>query len=177
MIGIKRITTGDSQYYDYMEQLLTASFPVEEYRDLNELREYTDHTPIFYCNIILEDDSPVGLVTYWDLGNFYYIEHFAIDPNQRNGGYGRKLLEYLADFLKKPIVLEVEHPTEEMAKRRIGFYQRHGYTLWEKEYFQPPYKIGHSDLPMYLMIQGDLEPEKDFENVKRQIHRIVYNVQ
>lgn len=176
MIKIKRITTGDSQYYDYMEKLLTVSFPVEEYRDLNELREYTDHTPNFYCNIILEDDGPVGLVTYWDLGDFYYIEHFAIDPNQRNGGYGRKLLEHLAGFLKKPIVLEVEHPTEEMAKRRIGFYQRHGYTLWEKEYFQPPYKSGCSDLPMYLMVQGDLEPEKDFENVKKQIHRVVYNV-
>lgn len=175
MIGIKRITTKDSQYYDYAEQLLIASFPEEEYRDLKELRTYTDTRPNFFCNIILEGSTPVGLVTYWDLDQFYYIEHLAVDPSQRNGGYGRKLLEFLAGFLKKPIVLEVEHPTEEMSQRRINFYQRQGYILWEKEYFQPPYKAGHNKLPMYLMAQGNLDPEKDFETVKAQLYRVVYN--
>lgn len=175
MIRIKRITTADSQYYDYMENLLVASFPVEEYRDLQELKVYTDTRPNFYCNIIFNDAMPVGLITYWDLGEFYYIEHFAIDPSQRNGGYGQELLKYLAGFLKKPIVLEVEHPTEEMAQRRISFYQRQGYVLWGKAYFQPPYKPGHDKLPMYLMALGDLTPERDFETVKTQLHRVVYN--
>lgn len=176
MIGIKRITTKDKSYYDFLEQLLIASFPVEEYRDLDILKEYTDTLPHFYCNIILEDTTPIGLVTYWDLDSFYYIEHFAIDPNQRNGGYGRKLLNYLSETLHKPIVLEVEHPTEEMAQRRINFYQRQGYKLWEKEYFQPPYRDGYNELPMYIMVQGDLDPEKDFDMVKKRIHKDVYNV-
>lgn len=175
MIGIKRITTEDKQYYDYIEQLLIASFPVEEYRDLKEFRNYTDTLNHFYCNIILDDTTPVGLVTYWDLGGFYYIEHFAIDATQRNGGYGRKLLEHLASLLDKPIVLEVEHPTEEIAQRRINFYQRQGYTLWNKEYFQPPYKAGYSELPMYIMAYGGLNPDTDFEMVKDQLHRVVYN--
>lgn len=176
MIGIKRITTADTQYYNYIEQLLIASFPVEEYRDLNILKEYTDTRTNFYCNIILDDQVPVGLLTYWDLGNFYYIEHFAIDPDQRNSGYGRKLLNLLTGILKRPIVLEVEHPTEEMAQRRINFYQRQGYILWEKEYFQPPYRVGYDNLPMYLMVNGNLNAEKDFETVKSKIHHEVYNV-
>jgi GNAT superfamily N-acetyltransferase len=174
MIGIKRITTGDSRYYDYVERLLTTSFPAEEYRDLQELRAYTDTVPHFYCHIVLEDETPIGLVTYWDLGGFYYVEHLAVDPNRRNGGYGHGLLEYLADRLKKPIVLEVERPTEEMSRRRINFYRRHGYALWEKDYFQPPYKSGYDKLPMYLMVKGDLNPEEDFESVKECIHRAVY---
>lgn len=176
MIEIKRITTEDKQYYDYVEQLLVASFPVEEYRELAELRNYTDTLTHFYCNIILDDTTPVGLVTYWELRNFYYIEHLAINPNQRNGGYGHELLHYLAHFLKRPIVLEVEHPTEEMAQRRIHFYQRQGYVLWDKEYFQPPYRVGYSKLPMRLMVQGDLSPEKDFEMVNAQLHRVVYGI-
>lgn len=176
MISIKRITTKDSQHYNYMEELLTASFPIEEYRDLAVLRAYTDALPIFHCHIILHANTPIGLVTYWDLDSFYYIEHLAIDPNQRNGGYGRKLLNYLSEFLKKPIVLEVEYPTEEMAKRRINFYQREGYTLWEKEYFQPPYRVGQSNLPMYLMVQGELNPQTDFDMVRTKIYREVYSV-
>jgi len=176
MIQLKRITTESIQLYDYMEKLLMASFPPEEYRDLDILREYANNHPKFYCNIILNHTTPIGLLTYWDLEDFYYIEHFAIDPNQRNGGYGRKLLDYLVEFLEKPIVLEVEHPTEEMAQRRINFYKRQGYILWEKEYIQPPYRPGFPELPMFLMTLGGLTPEKDFENVKRRIHKEVYNI-
>lgn len=176
MIEIKRIATKDKLYYDYIEQLLVSSFPVEEYRDLKEFRSYTDTLAHFYCNIILDDTTPIGLVTYWHLENFYYIEHLAIEPGLRNGGYGRKLLNHLANLLKKPIVLEVERSTEEMAQRRINFYQRQGYILWDKEYFQPPYKAGYSELPMYLMVQGDLNPEKDFEKVETLLHRVVYTI-
>lgn len=177
MITIQRFTTDNNLYYNYMEQLLISAFPVDEYRDLDELRTYIDTRFEFYCNIILEGTSLIGFVSYWDLGNFYYIEHFAIDPNLRNGGHGRKLLDYLSDLLQKPIVLEVELPTEEMAQRRIKFYQRQGYTLWDKEYIQPPYKADSKALSMYLMVRGDLNPETDFDDVKTVLHRMVYNIE
>lgn len=52
MIKFQRITTADTALYGYMEQLMTTSFPWEEYRSLDELRNYTDSKPYFYCNII-----------------------------------------------------------------------------------------------------------------------------
>lgn len=173
---IKRIKTTDTELYDYMENLLISSFPEDEYRELGELKEYTDHKPIFFNNIIFNEDKPVGFITYWDLKDFYYIEHFAIDPNQRNGGYGQKILYYLSGIMDKPIVLEVEHPIEEIARRRINFYKRQGFELWENEYFQPPYKIGYNNLPMYLMVKNGLDSKRDFEAVKNKIHKTVYNV-
>ena len=72
-------------------------------------------------------------------------------------------------YLKRPIVLEVERPVEEMAKRRISFYQRQGFTLWEKDYCQPPYKPGDDFLPMYLMVHGELDCEKDFETISQYV--------
>ena len=146
MIKFQRITTTDAALYKYMEQLMTASFPSEEYRPLEELRNYTDSKP-----------------------------HFAIDPSQRNGGHGKNVLNQLCHQLKKPIILEVEMPEEEMAIRRINFYKRQGFTLWEKPYMQPPYKSGDDYLPMLLMAYGDLECDKDFEQVKKCIYREVYN--
>jgi len=159
-----------------MENLLINSFPEDEYRDLQELRDYTDNSPIFFWNIIYADKKPVGLVSYWNLDSFYYIEHFAIDPAQRNGGFGKKLLEKLSNKLDGSIVLEVETPTEEMAERRIAFYKRQGFALWEKEYMQPPYKKGENGLPMFLMVKGNLDMEKDFDRIKQSIYRHVYNV-
>ena len=142
MIRLQPISTSDLQHYKFMEELLIDSFPPEEYRQLEQLREYTDRTGNFHNNIIFDDDLPVGFITYWDFDSFYYVEHFATNPALRNGGYGKRTLEYLCNYLKRPIVLEVERPVEEMAKRRISFYQRQGFTLWEKDYCQPPYKPG-----------------------------------
>lgn len=42
MIRLQRITTADTDLYSYMEKLMTQSFPSEEYRELEELRKYTD---------------------------------------------------------------------------------------------------------------------------------------
>ena len=143
MIRLQRITTADTDLYSYMEKLMTQSFPSEEYRELEELRKYTDTKTHFYNNIIFHNNTPVGLITYWDFGHFYYIEHFAIDPAQRNG---------------------------------INFYQRQGFSLWEKPYQQPPYKTGDNYLPMLIMAYGDIECGKDFDSVKEHIYREVYNV-
>lgn len=176
MIKFQRISTTDTALYNYMEQLLTASFPVEEYRSLDELRSYTDTKKHFYCNLIFHNDNPIGLITYWDFKSFYYVEHFAINPAQRNGGHGKNVLNHLSQLLEHPIVLEVEVPEEEMAIRRINFYKRHGFELWEKQYLQPPYKPGDNYLPMQLMVQGHLQCEKAFEHVKELIYKEVYNI-
>ena len=72
--------------------------------------------------------------------------------------------------------MEVERPIEEMAQRRINFYQRQGFTLWEKDYYQPPYKPGDDFLPMYLMVHGSLDPEKDYEDIRHKLHTVVYGV-
>ena len=67
MIKFQRITTTDAALYKYMEQLMTASFPSEEYRPLEELRNYTDSKPHFYCNIILHQKYS---------GRLYYLLGF-----------------------------------------------------------------------------------------------------
>lgn len=176
MISFQRITTADKSLYNYMESVITASFPTEEYRPLEELRLYTDNKPHFYNNIIFHHDTPIGCITYWHFGKFYYVEHFAIDPARRNGGHGRDALNHLYQILQAPIVLEVETPENEIAQRRINFYKRQGFVLWDKPYLQPPYRPGNEYLPLLLMVHGDLECDKDFQTVKEHIYREVYNV-
>lgn len=176
MIRIQPIHTSDLQHYRFMEELLISAFPPEEYRQLEDLREYTDRKGAFSNNIIFEDDTPIGFITYWEFKRFYYIEHFAINPALRNGGYGKRTLDYLCNYLQRPIVLEVEKPTEDMAKRRIAFYQRQGFVLWEREYYQPPYKPGDPSLPMYLMVHGHLDCQKDFDEIRNTIYQEVYGI-
>ncbi len=176
MIRLQRICSSKSEQYLFMENLLIKSFPPEEYRALKELRTYTEKKNNFYNNIIYDDDNPIGLLTYWEFKDFFYIEHFATDPSLRNNGYGSRTLEYVCKLLSQPIVLEVEYPTEELSQRRISFYQRQGFTLWENNYQQPPYKQGDKFIPMYLMVHGSLNAQQDFEKVKKNIHNEVYGL-
>ena len=73
MIKLQPISTSDLQHYKFMEELLVDAFPPEEYRQLEELREYTDRTGNFHNNIIFDDDLPIGFITYWDFDRFYYV--------------------------------------------------------------------------------------------------------
>jgi len=159
-----------------MESLLISSFPEEEYRPLDELRLFTRDKQCFYNHIILDGDNPVGFITYWMLSNFYYVEHFAMDKRYRNEGYGKETINQLCERIH-PIVLEVEIPNNNLAQRRIEFYLRQGFILWNNFYVQPPYKPGNAAVPMYLMNYGKLNPANDFERVKEEIYREIYNIE
>lgn len=176
MITIQRIRTTHVEYYDFVEQLLTSAFPKEEHRELDLQREHTDNNASFYNNIIFHNDIPVGFIAYWDFNDFYYIEHFAITPGQRDKGYGHKVLTYIDEKLRRPIVLEVEVPVTELSIRRVSFYERLGYKLWEKQYQQPPYRKGGNYIPMYIMARGNLNCEKDFGRIKQRLYKDVYGV-
>ena len=115
MIRLQPINTSDFQHYKFMEELLIDAFPPEEYRELNQLREYTDRVGNFHNNIIFDDDLPIGFITYWDFDSFYYVEHFATNPALRICGDGKRTLEFLCHYLYQPIVLVVVRPIEDMA--------------------------------------------------------------
>lgn len=174
MIEFRKVRTQDEAEYAFVEELMHTAFPPEERREVIQQREYSDHNPLFYNNIILEEDRPIGLISYWNMDDFFYIEHFAIDPNLRNGGYGKHVLEAIKEKLQRPIVLEVEKPTDEISTRRINFYQRLEFMLHEKPYMQPPYRQGDSGLPMLLMTYGNIDMDKDFEKVRNILYKEVY---
>lgn len=174
MIEIKQVKTYDRANYAFVEHLMHTAFPQEERRDTLQQREFSDVHPLFSNNIILEDGTPIGMISYWNMGDFFYIEHFAIDPTLRNGGYGKRVLESIKEQLQGPIVLEVEEPTDEMSSRRINFYKRLGFILIEKTYMQPPYRKGDNELPMFLMVYGEMKMDSNFEKVKNTIYKEVY---
>ena len=176
MINLKRITTSNEKLYAYAEHLLTTSFPLEEYRPLNQWKICTDKQPLFYNNVILSDQTPIGIITFWKFSNFYYVEHFAIDEKLRNQGYGQRVLRILEKDYTKPIILEVEMPTNATAQRRIKFYQNFHFVAWEKEYVQPPYRPNETALPMIIMCRGNLSSHQDFDAVRTKLYQVVYNI-
>ena len=172
-ITIERIRESGSKEYSFVEELLTASFPIDEYRPLDEQRQNVESAGCFHMNLLKLHHEPVGLLSYWQLEGFVYIEHFAVHPSLRGKGYGREAITSLIEE-KQSIVLEVEPPTDELTRRRIAFYSRCGLTLCAKEYIQPAYRAGGNEIPLNLMHCG-VDMERDFERIRECIYRMVYN--
>lgn len=177
MIALQRIRTTDVPARRFLEKLLTSAFPEEEYRPLDQFARLLDREPRFGAELAADDGVPVGFVTGWTLDRFHFIEHLAVHPDRRCGGCGGQILAALQARLRCPIVLEVERPEcadREIAARRIGFYERLGFRLWPNDYRQPPYRPGGREIPMRLMVWGDLAPDRDYDAVADAIHRTVY---
>lgn len=171
-----RIHTTETDY-DYCEDLYIKAFPPAERRDEKHQRILTDtEDRLHFCAISLEDET-VGFLTYWNLGSFLYIEHFAIDPAMRGLHIGSEVLHHLHENISLPLILEVERPDTDIARRRIAFYERCGYILWKSHYLQPPYQKGQNPLPLYLMCHGSLKEETDFAAIKDTLYREVYRYQ
>ena len=112
-----------------------------------------------------DNDEFIGFLTSWEWNDFRYGEHFAISPEMRCGGIGGNALRWFLASDSRPLVIEVEPPTDEMACRRIGFYERNGLRLWnDVEYVQPPYSPDRHAIELKLMTYGG-----DFAFCRRQI--------
>ena len=162
--------------YAFMEHLIVSAFPKEERRSLDALRLYSRENMRFHPTVIKQDGRRIGLMNYWTLDGMAYVEHFATLPEVRGQGYGRMALEEMKRRVG-PMVLEVETPDSEMARRRIGFYERCGFCLCQEPYLQPPYRKGDSWFPLLLMFHGFAPDNPPYREAKGEIYRHVYGME
>ncbi len=118
--------------------LYCTSFPIHERRTL------TDHAqamqdPAFTCAGIWDNKTFLGLLFYWTYADECYIEHFAIDEKQRGKNIGSKCLQaFLEDH--PAVILEIDMPVTDIAKRRKLFYERLGFAASEQVHLHPAYR-------------------------------------
>lgn len=162
------------------QALYLTSFPESERRDAKKWKDMVlaSTSTLFALYKISMDDAFAGILSCWDFESFLYIEHFAINSQQRGHGLGSATLSaFRTLFPQKPIVLEAEVPIEEMAIRRIQFYQRNGFHVCESPYMQPPYHQDGKWLELKLLSTSPDFASKQFETIKRTIYHHVYNIQ
>ncbi|NLR79707.1 GNAT family N-acetyltransferase [Chitinophaga eiseniae] len=169
MIQLTPIAMAD----DAMKDLYNEAFPLEERRPW-PLEEQLIAAGRLRILRITSNAAFAGFVFYWQLPDFYFIEHFAIHPSARGGGAGTQVMQLLEKQLQV-IVLEVEPPVTAQAIRRINFYERLGYQTFPDHYQQPAYYPQFPPLELCIMHKG-LSPETmSFSKIKSQLYQYVYN--
>ena len=159
-MNIERMQPAD---FDAVYRLLTQSFPATERRGAAGQRALFSDSA-YRVDILRAPDGGVqALIASWDFDDFVFLEHFAVDPVCRSGGIGGQMLD------------EAELPETELAARRIGFYERHGFTVnADYAYFQPALAPGGDPLPMHLLTTGGACTACELRAIETLVHARVY---
>ncbi len=138
----KRITAPEGEAYDRALQLYSVSFPLHEQRLPADQAAVLCETDYHFTSL-WDGETFCGLVLYWERPSFIYVEHFAIEPCLRGGGYGTSALRALCSQ-GKSVILEIDPPVDEVSRRRLRFYERAGFVQNSFEHVHPPYRPGFS---------------------------------
>ena len=156
MISLTHIQSPDNPLLEQVLPIYNEAFPPAERREEQQLKQVVSSIDNLYFNAIIFDGKPAGLFSYWDMGDFYFLEYFAVSAGMRNHKIGQQVLDWIADNLHGLRIMEVEPAdTGELAARRIAYYQRNGYKVLDKSYHQPSFSAGYKGLPMWIMANHD----------------------
>ncbi len=154
--------------------IMCDSFPTKELRTQEGQEQLWDN-PYYHVYAVRDEEQEIAaFLAVWELEKLTFIEHFAVTPALRGGGMGGKMLQELLGVCPKPVILEVELPKTEIARRRIGFYERNGFVLNEFVYRQPPLQEEVPPLSLYLMSYPDALDEQSFAWVRGELYTKVY---
>ncbi|MDU1903827.1 MAG: GNAT family N-acetyltransferase [Dysgonomonas sp.] len=177
-MNLRKVTLDNKSDLEFVEKLYIESFPLEERRPvlgMHHLMEEEDKFEVFL--LTNDENSRIGFMTCWTFESFVFLEHFAISPEYRSGGNGSEAIRALIDNITLPLIGEIELPeTSDFAARRLKFYEKLGFRIWDLPYEQPPYIEDGNSIPMLLLTYGDLDLLKEFETVKNILYTQVYKI-
>lgn len=156
--------------------LMEKSFPKNEIRTYEDFKSKLKHNTFAVITLSTQIPKVEGIITYWQLQMFLFIEHFAIAPQLREKGIGSALLSTFIKKNNRPVVLEVEPPTTAISIKRIKFYERLGFTLTNFAYQQPAYHDNAEAVDLLLMSNHPelINNKEGFRQVKAEILQTVY---
>ena len=141
--------------------LYRRSFPAHELR-LWPDQQAVMNDPLYHFDLCLLDGAQAGLILYWDFGAYIYVEHFCVEPTMRGHGLGTLILAELAKK-GKPIILEIDPLTDDVAVRRKGFYERCGYIANGFAHVHPPYQAANHGHALIVMSHPRALSQAEFD--------------
>lgn len=165
----------DQKEYGQVYEILHDSFPASERRTRERQTKLLENDS-YRIEVVRDGENVKAFIAYWDFGEFLYVEHFAVGEAYRNEGLGKKMLNELMEREKKLCCLEVEPPDTEMARRRIGFYERLGFHLQPYAYMQPAMRKTEGAIPLQIMSYPRPIDRQEFENFREMVYRYVHGL-
>lgn len=153
--------------------LYEDTFPKNERRQTSSLLSYNNEK--YKRKAIFYKTDLVGIIFYWELIDFVFIEYLAFFRDYRNRGLGKEVLQIMTRrYRNQNIVLEIEPNTKDTeAMKRYMFYRKLGFDVVDNDYMQPSYGKEKPPVALWLMA---LDKFCDKDRTIREIYKNVYNI-
>ncbi len=161
--------------FDKIFEIMDEAFPNNEMRTYEEQKKLLSNER-YHIYKEYSNGKIIGFLAYWDLENCLFLEHLAVDKNFRGHGTGANIILNNIKNVNKPVFLEVELPTTDLAARRINFYKRLGFFLNEFTYVQPALRKNEKSQNLFIMSYKKPISEQEFIKYKNEIYKNVYNL-
>lgn len=168
-----RILEENNKEFNEAWKIYEDSFPVDEKRKLEDLIKILGED-IYSFYAIHDMKEIIGILEIWDFNDFILIEHIAIREDLRNQGIGTRIMKKFIEDNKKIIVVEIEKPETEIAKRRIRSWKRLNFKINRYDYIQPAYSKGKNPVPMFLISYPGLIKKSEYLGIIEEIYKKVY---
>lgn len=177
MAQIKVLNRVSNFISDTIIEIYEEAFSLSERRLSNKLNDFWKSNSRLTYNLIFENSEEIGFIFHWNIENFIFIEHFAINTNFRDKGIGKEIFsEWILQNQAATYILEVEPPINQLNERRIKFYESFGFHMLNLDYHQPPYHKKYSPVRMCLMVKSETDITHQIEWYRDQIYKTVYNL-
>lgn len=171
------LTVNDTDLLHGVWDIYLESFPLTERRSFENIQACMQGE---HCKVVAYhmDGVVIGFLIFWEYEEFIYIEFFATNPQMRNSGNGSFILrDFVEEHGSKPLILEIDEMSDDISKRRCGFYMREGFVLNPFVHRPPAYNDPNVNLDMHIMtFRNEITEEqyKDFNHLL--IHEIMSNL-
>lgn len=166
-ITFSRLTSPLSPHYAAAQDLYHSAFPACERRDEATHRDKL-HDAAFFAYTIYNKEEFAGILYFWRWDNYSFVEHFATVSSLRGGGIGGLAIERWKSLQAgRTLLLEVEPPEGRIERRRIGFYERHGFCLNSHYHLHPSYSPSTESHELLVMSYPTTIDAQEFAEFRR----------
>ncbi len=165
IMRFERITDAGHPMYSAAMALYRESFPAHELRE-SASQERILHDRAYHFDLAYDGETFVGLALCWEPETFIYVEHLCILPALRGHAYGSAVLALLAAE-GKTVILEIDPPVDDISVRRLGFYERNGFSVNPYAHVHPPYHAGNHGHNLVVMSRPGVLTREEYDGFAR----------
>lgn len=166
-----RLLSAEDRWFAEAFALYESSFPLHEQRTEQKQRALLG-CAAYHFDVLLEEGALAGILLYWVLSGYTYIEHFAIHPAQRGKSLGSCALSGFCGECA-PVILEIDPPVDAIAMRREGFYTRLGFIKNGYAHTHPAYREAYAPHALVVMSYPQAITAGEYALFSRELESIV----
>ncbi|RBQ33698.1 GNAT family N-acetyltransferase [Rahnella aquatilis] len=171
-ISLNALHYGNDVNNRYFNQVYSDSFPDYEQRTLKGRTRILHEADTFCAWILNHEGENVGILGGWHIGEWFYIEHFAVDKSLRGRGIGRLAMDHInAKF--KQVILEIDIPQDCISFKRLAFYKGRGYVSNDITHVHPSYKVAYKPHSLKVLSFPRSLTAQEYDTFEYQLREVV----